>query len=123
MDYTSDSSCLERGNKFRGVGFKSPGEYRVLSTFDQWYPVFLVGHSTEEVAVGTILTRFPTLYKYSWAGTFGTRHEMERYLKNSSTQLLVEIRLDPQNKIQSLACTLLVSSYDFTMKLLIHNNE
>ena len=46
MDYTSDSSFLERGKKTRGVNFKSSGEAHVSSTIDQRYPVFLVINCT-----------------------------------------------------------------------------
>ena len=35
MEYTSKSSFLEMGNKVIGVGFKSSGEARVESIFDQ----------------------------------------------------------------------------------------
>ena len=45
MDYTSESRFLEREKKVRGVGFKSSGEARVKSTFDQRYPAFFVVHS------------------------------------------------------------------------------
>ena len=49
MKYTSESSFLERGNKVIGHNFKSSGEARVASTFDQRYPAFLVGHCTRDV--------------------------------------------------------------------------
>ena len=94
----------------------------MASTFDQRYPSFLVGQSTQDLAVGTLLPIFSTLEKWSRAGTFGTHHELERDLKNSRTQLPAEIRLEPRGIMQSLARTLLESSYDFTMTLLIHTD-
>ena len=36
-------------------------EYRVASTFDQRYPAFLVGHSTQYVAFRTLLPMLSTL--------------------------------------------------------------
>ena len=42
VDYTSDSSFLERGKNVRGANFKSSGEALMASTFDQRYPAFLV---------------------------------------------------------------------------------
>ena len=86
------------------------------------YPAFLVGHSTQDVAVGTLLTRLLCLDKCSLARTFGTCHELERELNNSRTQLLAEIRLDLRGKRQSLAPTLLDSFYNFMMTLLIHTD-
>ena len=94
MDYTFESSLLERGKKVRGVNFNSSGESRVASTFDQQYPAFLLGHSTLDVAVGTFLQGFRTLDKCSRAGTFGNCHKLDKELKNSRTQLPAEIRLD-----------------------------
>ena len=38
VDYTSDYLFLFRVKKFRGLVFKTPGEARVDSTFDQRYP-------------------------------------------------------------------------------------
>ena len=46
MDYTSESSFLERGKKARGSKFNSLGESHTERTFDQQYPAFLVGQST-----------------------------------------------------------------------------
>ena len=78
MDYTSESYLLEMGKKFRGANFKSSREAYVGSTFDQRYHAFLVRHSTRDVAVGIFLLVFSTLDKWSWEGTFGTHHELER---------------------------------------------
>ena len=61
MDYTSESSLLERGGNIRGGNLKSSREAHVASIFDQWYPDFLVGHSTEDVAVNTLLPGLSTL--------------------------------------------------------------
>ena len=61
MEYTSESYFLERGNKVRGVIFKSSGEAHEASMFEQKYPDFLMGHSTQDVAVGTLLPGFSTL--------------------------------------------------------------
>ena len=63
MDYTSESSFLERGKKVRGANFKSSGEDQMGSTFYQRYPDFLMVHSTRDVAVGTLLHGFSTLEK------------------------------------------------------------
>ena len=64
MHYTYEYSFLERGNKARGGNFKSSGEVCVASTYDQQYPAFLVGHSTRDVAVDTLLTGWSTLVKW-----------------------------------------------------------
>ena len=64
------------GDKVRRVVFKSSGEARVESTIRQRYPAFLVGHSTQDVAVGILLPGFSILDKWSWAGTFHTCHEL-----------------------------------------------
>ena len=63
MDYNSEPLFLEREKKSREENFKSSGEACVASTFDQWYPVFLVGHSTRDVAVGILLSRLSNLDK------------------------------------------------------------
>ena len=55
MEYTSESSFLEKGKKVIGANFKSSGEARVASTFDQKCPDFLGGNSTRDVAVCTLL--------------------------------------------------------------------
>ena len=94
----------------------------MASTFDQRYPAFLVGHSTRYVEVGTFLPGLSTLDKWSLAGTFGNHHELERELNNTSTQLISDIHLDLRGKMNSLAHTLLESSYDFTVTLLIHTD-
>ena len=78
MDYNSEYSLLERVKKARGANFKSSVEARVARTFYQRHPVFLMGHSTQDVAVSTLLPGFSTLDKRSRAGKFGTRHELER---------------------------------------------
>ena len=78
MDYTSEYYFLEKGNKERRENFNSSGEARVARNFDQQYPAFLEVHSTQDVAVVTILPRFSTLEKWSRERTFGTRHEMDR---------------------------------------------
>ena len=46
MEYTADSSFLERGKNIIGVCFKSSVEYHVAVIFDQHYLAFLVGNST-----------------------------------------------------------------------------
>ena len=46
MEYTSESSSLERGKKIRGAKLKSSGEDHVGNNFDQHYPAFLVVHPT-----------------------------------------------------------------------------
>ena len=123
MDYTSESSFLERGKTVRGEEFMLSGEALVESTFDQQYLAFIVGHSTQDVAVGTLLPGLSTLGKFSWARTFGTRHKLEIELKNARTQFLEEIHLDLQGRIQIIARTLLDSSYDSMTMLLIHTNS
>ena len=62
IDYTSESSFLEKWKKVRSVGFNSSEESHVTSTFDQRYPAFLMGNSSWNVNVGTILPVFSTLY-------------------------------------------------------------
>ena len=109
MDYISKSSFPESGNKVRGVVSKSWVEAHMASTFDQQYLEFIMGHSTRDMAVGTLLPKFSTLDKGYRSGMFGTCH-----------QLLAEILLDLKGIMKSLARTLLESSYDFTMTLLIH---
>ena len=94
MEYTSKSSFLERGNKVSGVGFKSSGESRVASIFDQRYPELLLGKSSRDVAVHTILPAFYTVEEWSCTGMFGTLHEWERETNNARTQLLAKISLD-----------------------------
>ena len=74
MNYSSESSFLEKGNKVIEMGINSSGGACVASTFDHRYSDFLVGHSTLDVAVGKLLTVFSTLEKWSRAVTFGTRH-------------------------------------------------
>ena len=122
MYYTSESSFLERGKKVRGMNFKSSGESRVARNFYQRYPAFLVGHSTRDVVVGTLLPGLSTLDKWSQAGTFGTRHELDIELKNATTQLPAEICLYLQGRMQSVARKLLESSYNFMMTLLIYTD-
>ena len=78
MDYNYESSFLERGKKARVSNFNSSGEARVESTFDQRYTAFIVGQSTRDVAVGTLLPGLSTLEKWYQEGTFGTCHELER---------------------------------------------
>ena len=78
MDYTSEYYFLEKGNKERRENFNSSGEARVESTFDQRYTAFIVGQSTRDVAVGTLLPGLSTLEKWYQEGTFGTCHELER---------------------------------------------
>ena len=46
MEYTSESSSLERGKKIRGAKLKSSGEDHVGNNFDQHCPAFLVVHPT-----------------------------------------------------------------------------
>ena len=75
------------------MGFKSSGEALLEITFGQRYPAFLVGHSTKNVAFGTLLPRFSTLDICYWAETFGTCYELERDLNNARTKRLAEIRL------------------------------
>ena len=94
----------------------------MASTFDQRYPEFFVGHYNRYVTVVILLPVLSTLDKWSWELTFGTHHELEIELNNSRNQLLAEICLDLQGKIQSLAHTLLGSSYNFMMKLLVHTD-
>ena len=88
MDYTSELPFLEMGKKVKGSNFKSE------ITFDQRYPYFIMGHSTQDVAFSTLLTVLSTIYKGSWVGTFWTHHELERDLKNTRTQLPAETHLD-----------------------------
>ena len=120
VEYTSESSFLERAKKVIGVGFKFSGKSGMASMFDQGYPAFLVVLSTQNVAAGTLLPVLSTLDQWSWAGKFGTWHELKREINNARTQILSEIRLVFQGKIQSLAHTLLDSSYIFIIVLLIH---
>ena len=94
MDYTSDSLFLERGNKVRGLGFKSSVEAHVKSTFDQRYPLFLGGHSSRDMDIGTLLPILSTFDKFSRSGISGTRHKLERDLMNARIKIPVEICLD-----------------------------
>ena len=61
MDYISKFSSPESGNKVRGVVSKSWVEAHMASTFDQRYPHFIVGHSTLDMDVRSLLPRFSTL--------------------------------------------------------------
>ena len=61
VDYTSDSSLLERLTKVIGVRFNSSGEARVAIIFYHSYQAFLVVRSTQDVAVVTLLPGFSTL--------------------------------------------------------------
>ena len=72
MDQTSKSYFIEIGNKVRGVSYNTSGEAQVANTYNQCYPVFLVGHSSHDIAVGTLLPRLSTLDEWSRAGNFGT---------------------------------------------------
>ena len=65
MEYTSESSLIEKGKKVRGAKFKSSGEDRVARNFDQRYPAFLRGKSTRYVVVVTLLPGFSTLDQWS----------------------------------------------------------
>ena len=103
MEYNPKYSLLEMVKKVIWVVFESSGESRVARTFFHWYSAFIVGHSTQNMTVGTLLTRLSTLEKWSWAGKFGNRHELEREIKNASTQILTEICLYLFGKVQSLA--------------------
>ena len=94
----------------------------MASTFYKRYPAFLVGTSTWDVAVGTLLPVLSTIDKWSQAGMFGIWHELDRDLKNLRTQILAEFCLDLQGKIQILSHTLIESSYDFILTLLIHKD-
>ena len=49
IDYTYESSLLEKLKKVRGANLKSSGEACVASTFYQRYPAFIVGYSTWDV--------------------------------------------------------------------------
>ena len=51
---------------------------------------------------------------------FGTRHELDREIKNIRAQLPAKICLDLRGIMKSFACMILKSSYKFTMMLLIH---
>ena len=104
------------------MGFKLSGGTFLASTFDQRYPEFLVCHSILDMAVGNLPSRFSTLDKWYWAGTFGTRYELEREIKNARTQPLAEIIYDLRGKMQSLARALLDSSYYFTVTNMIHTD-
>ena len=79
-----------------------------------------MGNSTWDVAIGTLLTKFSTIYKWSRAGTFGTQHELGRDLKNYRNQLLAEICFDLRGKINSFSRALLDSSYGFMTMLIVH---
>ena len=80
MDYNPESSFPEKGKKAIEANFKSSREACVVSIFKQRYPVFLMVHNNQDVAV-----RLSTLDKWSRAGTFGNCHELERELKNTRT--------------------------------------
>lgn len=56
--------------------------------------------------------------KWSKDGVFGTRHEIERELKNAKRQLAEEIRLQLRGDMKDLASFMLDGSYDFIMLLL-----
>ena len=70
------------------MGFKSSGEALTASKFYQRYTAFIMRHYNKNTAVGTLLTGFYTLDKFTQVGTFGTWHELEKEIKNDSTQLL-----------------------------------
>ena len=72
--------------------------------------------------VDTILPLLSTLDKWSLTETLGIHNELESELKNYRTQFLAEIRLDLRGKMKSIAHTLLYSSCDFMMTLLIHTD-
>ena len=91
-------------------------------TFDQRYPDFLVGHSTQDVYFGTLLPGFSTIEKLSWAGTFGNFHEMDIELKKTRTQLPAGIFLEFRGRMQILARMLLESSYNFMTTVLINTD-
>ena len=122
MDFIFLSSFPKKKKNLREASFKLSGEAYVAITFDQRYPAFLVGHSTRDMDIRTLLTVFSIIYKRSRAETFWTCHDLNRALKNSSIQPLAEIFLDLQGILQSLTRTLLESSYDFIKTLLIHTN-
>ena len=63
MDYTSEYLSPERGKKVVGVVFKSLGEYRMTNTFEKGYPEFIMGHSTQDMSVVTLLPVLSTLDK------------------------------------------------------------
>ena len=46
VNYTSESSFLERRGNVKGANFKSSGEARMASNFDRRYPDFPVGNFT-----------------------------------------------------------------------------
>ena len=91
----------------------------MASKFYQRYPLFLVRHSNGSVAVVKLLPVFYTQDKWPRLGTFVTRDELDRYLHNSGTKLLVEICLNLLDIIKILSCTLLESSYEFKINLII----
>ena len=79
-----------------------------------------MGHSTRDVATSTLLPGFPTLENVPDQGTFEIWHKLERDIKNSRTQLLEEISLEIQEKMEIIARTLLDSSYDFMVALIMN---
>ena len=74
------------------------------------------------MAARTILHIFSAIEIWYQAGTFGTRHELEREIKSSRTQLLVKFFLALRGRMQIIARTLLDSSYDFITTPLVHTD-
>ena len=74
--------------------------------FFQRYNAFLVGHSTRDVAVITLLRGFFDLEKRPWSWTFENLHETEREFKNISDQLLKKFVLTSKEK-----CNILYARY------------
>ena len=67
MDYTYNSSLLERGNNVGEVGYKTSIESIIASTFNQSYHTFLVGHAIHDVDVGKLLPSLSTVIFFnSW---------------------------------------------------------
>ena len=94
------------GQKFKGVGCKTSGEFCTTSTIYQIYPAFIVGYTSHNVAVGKLLPNLSTLGKQSRDGNFGMHHELDRELNNACIQLLVEIRFELRSNIKILPWTL-----------------
>ena len=70
MDYTYESSFLNRRKNAGGLGYRTPREARVENTFEQRYPAFLVGHTRCNISVGILLPGLSTLDKWYALGLF-----------------------------------------------------
>lgn len=122
LSFVSEAEYLIRGKNVLGNGFTNSSDAQNAGTFEQRYSQFLVG-AQKEFRLGTLLPGFTTLDRWSKDGAYGSRHELERELKNARRQLSEEIRMDLSGKMKALASYLLDTSYDFMMMLLRHTDS